>query len=201
MPPSANLRLRFDAHLFGSKARSPLQPGERTHTRMRWSTAAHVAARAGSLLSRAPRSRPLPHELHAPQSAPGCVAHTHTVGCPVLAAGGRRGGFHGRNGTRAARAFPPRDTPSPCPHTRSLAAAHGPHPAPHTHPSREACTPSGRASHPRVSLRVPALHSAFQPPVHPTSDQPRRSRTAHCTALALHCSVQLVAHSAEAPRA
>ncbi len=77
-PPSANLRLRCDdAHLFGSKARSPLQPGERTHTRMRWSTAAHVASRAGSLLSRAPHPA-LPRELHTLQSAPGCVAHTHT---------------------------------------------------------------------------------------------------------------------------
>jgi hypothetical protein len=60
--------------------RALLQPGGRTHTalHMRWPTAACGASRAGSLLSRNPRSRPLPRELHTPQSAPGCVAHTHT---------------------------------------------------------------------------------------------------------------------------
>ena len=53
MPPSANFRLRCDAHLFGSKARALLQPGGRTHTDgdgQPAETAARVASRAGSLL-------------------------------------------------------------------------------------------------------------------------------------------------------
>jgi hypothetical protein len=82
-------------------------------------------------------------------------AHTHS-GLPRARGGARRlprPQRHAR-GTR----FQPRDTPSPCPHTHSLAAAHGPPCAAHP-TSREACTPSGNGSHPRVSLRVPALHS------------------------------------------
>ena len=182
-------------HLFGSKARPP--PARRTH--------AHGAAHA--VVHRRPRrvACGLP-SLPPPAPSP-CLTsctprkvrravwrtHTHTVGCPALVAGGeaastaatarvRHALFASRHPLRHAHTHTqPRSCtwPTPC-------AAHP--------TSRAACTRSGRASHPRVSLRVPALHSAFQPPVHPTSDQPRRSRTAHCTALALHCGLQLVAH-------
>ena len=40
--------------------------------------------RAGLPSSPHPRTRPLPHELHTPQPAPGCVARAHTVGSLIF---------------------------------------------------------------------------------------------------------------------
>ena len=129
---------------------------------MRWSTAAHVASRAGSPLSRAPLPAPAlasctPHKVRR------AVWRTHThSGLPARGRGGR-GGFHGRNGTRAARAFQPRDTPSPCPHTHAASQLHMAHPAPHTHPPELLhLLPAARhrRSRPHPSARAIPLGSA-----------------------------------------
>ena len=195
-PPSANLWLRC-ASLWLQGALTP--PARRTHAHTRGCggppppTSRRVRA---PLSPRTPRSQPLPHELHAPQPVPGCVAHTQWL--PTLVAGGTRRLPRPQRHARGTRFFASRHPRHA--HTRSLAADAWPTlrrtpTPPERHARRRATGP-----HPCVSLRVPALHSAFQPPVHPTSDQPRRSRTAHCTALALHCGLQLVAHGAEASR-
>ena len=132
--------------------RAPLQPGERTHTHedAEAEGTARVASRAGSLLS-----HPAPSPCLAsctPRRVRRAVWRTHThSGLPRARGRGGRGGFHGRNGTRAARAFPPRDTPTPCPHTRSLAAAHGPPCAAHDR-HRDTCnTPTAAPPAPRVA--------------------------------------------------
>ena len=171
MPPSTHKLAPRRASLFGSKARVPhLHRPSHAHKqndaalRRRWSTARqHTVSRAGLAPSR-------PQELHTHSTAcGGLCGTTHTQ---WVAPRSRRGGFHGRNGTHAARVFTSRH-PLACPHT-ALAAAHGPPCAAHP-PSRETCTPSGNGSHPCVSLRVPALHSPSDTAV------PTRARNAQVT--------------------
>ena len=58
--------------------RALLQPGGRTHTERCGGPPPPTSRRVRAPFSPAPRSQPLPRELHTPQSAPGCVAHTHT---------------------------------------------------------------------------------------------------------------------------
>ena len=73
-----------------------------------------------------PRSRPLPHKLHTPQSAPGCVARTHTQWVAPRSWPGGRGGSGGPQrrvcGTRFRLATPLRHAHT---HTTSQ-LTHGP---------------------------------------------------------------------------
>ena len=137
----------------------------------------------------------LPHELHTPQSAPGCVAHTHS-GFPTLVAGGTRW-LHGAT-ARVRYAFSPRDTPSPA-HTRP-SQLHMAHPAPHTHPperhARRRATGPIRASR-CVCLLCTHLSAASALVQRPATAKPHRPLHGTRTAL---CSLQLVAHGAEASR-
>ena len=107
-PRPPNLRLRCDAHLSWAPRRAPSSSPAvaRTHTRMRRSTAACGASRAGFLLSRTPRTRPCLASC-TPRSLRRAVWRTHTHSGLPRARGRGRDGFHGRNGTRVARAFPP----------------------------------------------------------------------------------------------
>ena len=156
-PPSANLRLRCDAHLFGSKARALLSP---------------AVARTQMAMGSRQRPPPASRRVRAPFYATPLPAPASRAACPAKCAG--LCGVHTHSGLPRARGeasstaatarvwhafFASRHPPRHA-HTHSLTAAHGPPCAAHP-PSREACTPSGRASHPRVSLRVPALHPPF----------------------------------------
>ena len=129
-------------HLWLHEARAAPSPSaRRTHAhthaalrRRRSTTGCEASHRARPSF---PRSL-LTNRTHTPQPAPGCVAHTHTQWvAPRSWPGARRLPRPQRNacGTRfSAFATPPHHA-----HTRSLAAAHGPHPAPHmaaSYPSR-----------------------------------------------------------------
>ena len=130
--------LRCDAHLSAPKARrSPPQPGEHEDAEAE-ETAARVASRAGSLLCH-PAPSPCPTS---------CTPRTACAGVPHARGVGDEAAPEGRNGTRAARAFPPRDTPTPCPHTRPSQLTHGPPCAAHP--------PLPRGMH-AVGQRVPSV--------------------------------------------
>ena len=139
-PPSANLRLRCDAHLFGYKARALLSPAvARTRRCTCGGPPPPAERRVRAPFSPAPRSQPLPRELHTPQSAPGCVAHTHTqwVALRLWPGGTRR--LRGAATARSRHAFSASRHPLAMPtHTHTASQLHMAHPAPHTHPSREA---------------------------------------------------------------
>ena len=98
VPPPANLRCELRRASLVSKG-APPQPCDRTHThatlRMQRS-ATDCAAHAAPFI---PHPAPaLPHKLHTPHSAPGCVAHTQWV--PARCTGGAR-----RYRGRTARVF------------------------------------------------------------------------------------------------
>ena len=172
------------------RAAHPHQPGEiaRTHTAMR-------SRRRPPPARRAPFSRT---QLHPASQA----AHNHSVRRAVWRTNTHSGPCSWRaNGTAATvrhthgvllrsggtGAFL-RDPACPQPHNCMA------HPAPHTTSRDARIHPPGNGSHPCASLRVCSA-LAFRPPVHRTSVQPRRSCTTHCTAPALHCSLQF-AHPA-----
>jgi hypothetical protein len=95
------------------------------------------AQRVRAPFSPTPRSQPLPHELHIPQSAPGCVAHTHN-GLPR--ARGRVGEAASTAATaRVWHAFSPRDTHAMPTHAASQ--LHMAHPAPHMTATETRATP------------------------------------------------------------
>ena len=136
----------------GSKARSPLQPGERTHTHedAEAEGTARVASRAGCLLCHHAPSPCL--ASCTPRRVRRAVWRTHThSGLPrARGRGGTRRLPRPQRHARGTR-FPPRDTPMPCPHTRSLAAAHGPPCAAHDR-HRDTCnTPTAAPPAPRVA--------------------------------------------------
>ena len=116
-PPSANLRLRCDAHLQG-RAHHHHQPRpQHAHAHAHRCGAAHAVVRRLSVQCRAPGSPSSPaptsctQTLHSLRRA---VWHTHTQWVAPHARG--EAGFHDRNGTRGGTRFLPRDTPTPCPH-------------------------------------------------------------------------------------
>ena len=181
-PPSANLRLRCDAHLFGSKARALLSPAvARTRRCACGGPPPPASRRVRAPFSPAPRSQPLPHELHAPQSAPGCVAFTHTVGCPALAARPLPRPQRHACGTR----FSPRDTPLAMP-THTASQLHMAHLAPHTHPpERHARRPDAhpiRASR-CVCLLCTRLSATSAPDQRPATAKPHHPLHGTRTAL------------------
>ena len=187
MPPPANLRLRCDAHLFGSKARALLQPGGRTHTamRMRWSTAAHVASRAGSLLSRTPLPAPASRAAHPAKCAGLCGAHTHS-GLPRARGGGTRRLRRAATARVRHALFRLATPPTPCPHT------HGPRSCTWPTLRRTPTLPSGMHA---VRTRVPSarlvacacsalrLAAASAPDQRPATAKPHRPLHGTRTAL------------------
>ena len=133
-PPPANLRLRCDDASLWLQGAPPSSPANaRTRRCTCGGPPPPTSRRVRAPFSPAPRSQPLPRELHTPQSAP----HTHS-GLPCARGRGARGGSGGPQRHARGTHFPPRDTPSPCPHTHTASQLHMAHPAPHTHPSREA---------------------------------------------------------------
>jgi len=105
---------------------------------------------------------PASRAAHPAECAGLCGAHTHTVGCPALAAGGGRGGFHGRNGTRAARVF---RLATPLCHAPTHAASqlHMAHPAQHMTATETHATPR----QPRRPHRAwPAHPGTLRPCIH-----------------------------------
>ena len=150
--PYVVVPIKGGPHLFWLQGACPPQPGERTHTalRMRWSTAACGASRAGFPSLPPPAPSPCltsctPHSLRR------AVWRTKNSGLPRSWPGGTK--RLRRAATARARRFFSSRHPLACPRT-ALTAAHGPPCAAH-HPSREACTPSGRARNLRgLALRV-----------------------------------------------
>ena len=147
--PYVVVPIKGGPHLFWLQGACPPQPGERTHTalRMRWSTAACGASRAGFPSLPPPAPSPCltsctPHSLRR------AVWRTKNSGLPRSWPGGTK--RLRRAATARARRFSPRDTPSPV-HARP-SQLHMAHPAPHTTlPERHARRPDARGT--SVGLR------------------------------------------------
>jgi len=110
-PPSANLRLRCDAHLFGSKARALLSPAvARTRRCACGGPPPPASRRVRAPFYATTLPAPAPQAAHPAKCAGLCGAHTHS-GLPRSWRGGR-GGSGGPQrhacGTRFHLATPPR---------------------------------------------------------------------------------------------
>ena len=188
-PPSANLRLRCDdasLWLQGAPPSSPANARTRRCTCGGPPPPTSRRVRAPSLPPPAPSpclTSCTPHKVRWAVWR----THTHTQWVALRSwPGARRLPRPQRHacGTR----FSPRDTPYAMPtHTRSLAAAHGPHPAPHTQPpERHARGPDARPI--RASRCVcllctpPFSRQCTRPATSHGEAAPPTARHSHCTA-------------------